>query len=301
MLGWAEGEGYENVWVPAGDGTRLRVVVGGPEGAPRVMFLHGAPQHAYAWRKVLGLVRGRVRFAAPDLRGYGMSDLGAGGRYDVGRLADDVDAVAGAVGFDGPFVLVGHDWGGVIAWHYAQTRPARLCHLVSVNGPHLGVYAREMRKPRQLWRSWYVLLLQLPGIDRLPARGRLAFAARLLRAMAPPGFFDEDLDVYVDALARPGRLEAATAYYQQAFRSGAGGASVAPPVAVPTTVVWGEDDKALDRGHPDAVAPFVKAMRVERLPGISHWVPEERPDAVAGAIAAALEMSAGGGRGSSLA
>lgn len=294
LLGWAEREGYENVWVRAGDGTRLRVVVGGPEGAPRVIFLHGAPQHSYCWRKVLGLVRGRVRFVVPDLRGYGASELAADGRYDLGRLADDVDAVAAATG-GGPFVLVGHDWGGVISWYYAQTRQARLRHLVVANGPHPAAYAREMRKPRQLVRSWYVFFFQLPGVERLLARRGVAFGAKLLQASAPPGFFGDELGAYVEALDRPGRVEAALAYYRQAFPRSVDDAfdgARAPRVVVPATVVWGEADKAIDRSHPDALAPFVETLRVERLPGISHWVPEERPGAVADALFAALENPA---------
>ncbi len=296
LLGWAEREGYENLRVRAADGTSLRAVVGGPEGAPRVVFLHGAPQHSYCWRRVLGLVRARVRFAAPDLRGYGASGLAADGRYDVGRLADDVDAVVEALG-GGPFVLVGHDWGGVIAWHYAQTRPARLRHLVVVNGPHPAAYAREMRDLRQLIKSWYVFFFQLPGVERLLARDGGALGARFLRSMAPPGFFGADLGAYVDALDRPGRVEAMLAYYRQAFPHSLdevleGG--VAPPIVVPTTVVWGEADRALARSHPEALGPFVRSLRVERLPGVSHWVPEERPEAVADALLAALETSAGG-------
>ncbi|HEU4412754.1 MAG TPA: alpha/beta fold hydrolase [Polyangiaceae bacterium] len=294
LLGWAEREGYENVWVRSGDGTRLRAVVGGPEGAPRVILLHGAPQHAYCWRRVLELVRGRVRFVAPDLRGYGASELSADGRYDVGRLADDVDAVAAATG-GGPFVLVGHDWGGVIAWHYAQTRPARLRHLVVVNGPHPAAFARELRRPRQLFRSWYMFLFQVPGVERLLARDGVALGAKLIRASAPPGVFGDELGEYVGALDRPGRVEAALAYYRQAFPRSVDDVfdgAQAPPVVVPTTLVWGEADRALAPSHPDALAPFVKQLRVERLPGISHWVPEERPDAVAGALFAALETPA---------
>ncbi|HEU4534182.1 MAG TPA: alpha/beta fold hydrolase [Polyangiaceae bacterium] len=291
LLGWAEAEGYENVWVDGPDGTRLRAVVGGPEGAPRVVFLHGAPQHAYCWRAVLRLVRERVRFVAPDLRGYGASGVAADGRYDVERLAEDVDAIVDATG-GGPVVLVGHDWGGAAAWHYAMTRPARLRHLVAVNAPHPAAYAREMRRPEQLIKGWYVFFLQAPGVERLLAFDGLALASWLFRKTAPPGFFGDDLDMYLDAIARPGRLEAGVAYYRQAFPRSLDGlrdGAVAPPVEVPTTVVWGEADVALSRSHPETLKPFVRRMRVERLPDVSHWVPEERPRAVADAVLAALE------------
>ncbi|MCU0681474.1 MAG: alpha/beta fold hydrolase [Polyangiaceae bacterium] len=291
LLGWAEAEGYANTWVDASDGTRLRAVVGGREGAPRVVFLHGAPQHAYGWREVLRLVRERVRFVAPDLRGYGASALAADGRYDVERLAEDVDAVLDATG-EGPVVLVGHDWGGVVAWHYAMTRPARLRHLIVVNGPHPAAYARAIRRPPQLLMSWYVFAFQVPGVERLLGLGDLSFGSWLFQKAAPPGFFGDDLGMYVDAVARPGRLEAGLAYYRQAFprslddlRDG----TVAPPVEVPTTVVWGEADTALARSHPKALKPFVRRLRVERLPGVSHWVPEERPRAVADALFDVLE------------
>jgi pimeloyl-ACP methyl ester carboxylesterase len=293
LLDWAEREGYANVWARAVDGTRLRAVVGGPEGAPRVAFLHGAPQHAYCWRKVLRLVRERVRFVAPDLRGYGASDLAADGRYDAARLCDDLDAVLDATG-EGPVVVVGHDWGGVIGWHYAQTRPARLRHLLAVNGPHPAAYAREMTKGRQLLKSWYVYLCQVPGVERLLARDRAAPIGWLLRAAGPRGLFDGGaLAMYVDALDRPGRVGALLAYYRQAFPRSLDEALEgrhAPPLPVPATVVWGEADGALGRSHPDAIAAFVPSLRVERLPGVSHWVPEERPEAVASALATALKV-----------
>jgi pimeloyl-ACP methyl ester carboxylesterase len=192
--------------------------------------------------------------------------------------------------------LVGHDWGGVVAWHYAQTRPARLRHLVAVNGPHPAAYAREMRTPRQLFKSWYVFFFQVPGVERLLARRRVELGARLLQATAPPGFFGDELGAYVDALDRPGRVGAALAYYRQAFPRSVDDVfdgAEAPPVVVPTTVVWGEADRALSRSHPDALAPFVRDLRVERLPGVSHWVPEERPGAVADAVVAALGLPSG--------
>jgi pimeloyl-ACP methyl ester carboxylesterase len=292
ILGWASREGYANRFVRASDGTQLRVVTSddAPPGSPRVVLLHGAPQMAYCWRAVMTSLRGEARMMAPDLRGYGASDLAVSGAYDLDRLALDLDELLDATN-EGPIVLVGHDWGGVIGWRYAETRPERVARLVIVNAPHPAAYLRELVRPAQLVRSWYVFASQVPKIESLLARGEAAAFGWMLEASGRGVFSRDDLALYRYALARPGRAAAALAYYRQVLprsRAALREALGAEKIVVPTTLLWGERDTALVRSQPGAAARYVERIDIRRLPGVSHWVPEERPGAVATAVREAL-------------
>ncbi len=287
--------GFENAEARALDGTRLRFVHGGRAGACRVLLLHGAPQMSYTWRKVMPLLADRYRVIVPDLRGYGLSEIPASGRYDLDILAADIDAVLTAAlrpgeAEEAPFSIVAHDWGGPIAFHFAEQHPARLRHLLAVNAPHPTAYARELFTPGQALRSWYVALFQLPGLERLLETTDARLLLWMMRASSPEGLFGKDeIEVYRKALCRPGRAEAVLAYYREAFRGNPlekRRAMLARPmrIEVPVTVLWGDDDKCLAPSHPDATRPYCVHFQQKRLSGVSHWVPEERPHDVAQAL-----------------
>ena len=287
---WPLPLGYETEKVRAADGTRLRVVATGPKGARRVVLLHGMPQTSYAFRHVIPFLAGRYRVIVPDLRGTGASDLAENGDYGLETLAGDVGAVLDATG-EGPALVTGHDWGGAIAWAFATRFPARVRHIIAVNGPHPAAYAREMLTRAQASRAVYIGLFHLPGAARLLSLGRAwSFGKMIEGSSAPLAFSKVDLDLYRDAYARPGRAEALIAYYKQVF----GGRRALekrreimttwPRTDVPATVLWGEDDQALAPSHPDAIRPYASRLEIRRLPGVSHWVPEERPEEVARAI-----------------
>lgn len=273
--------------VVAADGTRLRVLTAGPEGAPAVVLVHGAPQMGYCWRRVIPLLSGRFRVVVPDLRGYGASELAASGRYDLDTLADDLARVVDFASPE-PVVLVTHDWGAPPGYRLLELAPSRVRHLVGVNAPHHGAFARELLFPRQTVRSWYIGLFQLPGAEWLASRGEAQFLLDLMRWSAPESAISPaDLEVYREALRRPGRAAAVLAYYRQAFEGDLPArwrAVVASPtVAVPTTLLWGDRDLCLAPTHPTAVMRYIPGARVVRLDA-SHWVPEERPEAVAQAV-----------------
>lgn len=275
---WPSEEGFESAIVTATDGTPLRVVSTGPASGPRVVLLHGVPQHAYAWRHVMRALAPRFRVLAPDLRGIGTSEVPSPARYDLDQLASDVHSVRG----DEPAILVGHDWGGVIAFYTAGRRPEGIRHLIVANGPHLAAYKAELKRPAQAIKGWYTALFQIPGIECLL---RPSFATTMIRRSAPPGLFATDeLERYRAPFERPGRIAATLSYYRRAAREVVGGSSSEPTILVPTTLVWGQEDKALAQSHPDAVRPYVASLQVRRLPGVSHWVPEERPEAIVEAI-----------------
>lgn len=275
---WPRAQGYRSETVRASDGTALRVVVGGRPGAPRVVLLHGVPQHAYAWRSVMEGLVDQFHVLAPDLRGIGDSDIPSPARYDLDQLAADVHAVRG----DEPCILVGHDWGGVIAFYTAGHAPEGIRHLVVANGPHLPAYEAELAKPSQAIRSWYTAMFQIPGIEHLLWPG---FFGWMIRSSSPSDLFSkEEVDFYKAPLAEPGRIAATLAYYRQASITVKAGFADEPRIEVPTTLLWGDADRALAPSHPEAVRRYVEHLEVRPLPGISHWVPEACPDAIVRAI-----------------
>lgn len=308
IVDWPSLVGFESTYVDATDGTRLRLVVGGPANGRRIVLLHGAPQFSYEWRRVIPALAAGYRVIAPDLRGYGASDLSFTGRYDLDTLVDDLRVVveatrptAAAKASDPDRVmLVAHDWGGPIAWRYAETWPATVRHLVAANAPHPAAYALELTTPRQALRSWYVALFLMPRAEQLLERTDARFFLWMMRRSAPAGTFeDDDLELYREALCRPGRIAAALAYYRQAFGPTRGNDATSGPaglaekrramlasgrVSAPATVLWGDADKALAPSHPLATRRWASRLEVRTLPGASHWLPEERPDDVVQAI-----------------
>ena len=222
---WPSAQGLERGEARADDGTLLRYVAGGPAGARRVVLLHGAPQSSYSWRRVLPLLTDRYRVVAPDLRGYGESELARTG-YDLDTLSGDLGTLIAHVrrGPDDRVLLVAHDWGGPIAWHYAERAPDSLRHLVAVNAPHGGAFTRELLHPRQAVRSWYIGLFQVPRLERAIEATRASFFLWMMTASSPRGTFtEEDLAHYRAELTRPGRCEAVLAYYRDAFGGSAQG------------------------------------------------------------------------------
>ena len=276
--GWKHREAVVNNvrlhWVEQGSG-------------PLVLLLHGFPEFWWGWRRQLPALAGAgFRAVAPDLRGYNLSEKPKGARsYRVSIVVEDVAALVRYLGAERAH-LVGHDWGGVVAWHTAMRHPEVVDRLAIINAPHPAVFSREMRHPRQFLRSWYAFFFQLPRLPEAAIRAR-GFAAleRLFRGTARPGAFsDADIARYKEALARPGALTAALNYYRayvsHFFRPG--GAKQAPRRTVerPTLVIWGEKDQALNLHNLDGLERYVPDLRVERLPEAGHWVMADDPQRV---------------------
>ncbi|HYD51394.1 MAG TPA: alpha/beta fold hydrolase [Gemmatimonadaceae bacterium] len=277
--------GAEEGWLSGHDGVRLRYTALGA-GAP-VLLLHGFPDLRTTWRPQLpALAAAGFRAVAVDLRGYGDSDRPrAVADYRMDVLVADVVALGHALG--GRVRLVGHDWGGVIAWHAAARHPALVERLVVLNAPHPARFARELRKPAQLLRSWYAAFFQLPWLpERLIAarRGALVRAA-LARATRRGAFTPDELRAYGEALSSPAAARAAIAYYRAAMRGPRravqpdGGH---PPTRVerPALLVWGMRDPALRPDLTEGLERWVPDLRIARLADAGHWVHRDAPDRV---------------------
>lgn len=269
-----------------GDGVSLHAVSVG-EG-PVMLFLHGFPEFWYAWKAQIAHFGQRYRAVAVDMRGYNRSDRPRDvASYALPRLVADVGAVLDHVSPDRSAVLVGHDWGGVVAWSFAQSHPERLDRLVIVNAPHPAVFAREIRSnPAQRRASAYILLFRSRLAETLMRTGRFAMLRAIVFGTAAPGAFSpEEKRAYRDAWSQTGALTGGLNYYRSVRFDPAPSAQ---PIEVPTLVVWGEQDPALLPGNLVGLEEFVSNLRIVRIPEGTHWVVHEQPARVHRAIDAFL-------------
>jgi epoxide hydrolase 4 len=256
----------------AGSGDRL------------ALMLHGFPELNYSWRYQIPLLVERGwRVWAPNLRGYGASSRPAGIRaYALDHLTDDVAALIDASGAK-EVMLIAHDWGAIIAWAFALRKLRPLSKLVIMNVPHPMIGMREIRKWRQFWKSWYIFVFQIP---KLPEKGLAKDgAARIKRAFSDMAvdksrFPPDVLDIYARAALRSGALTAMLNYYRALIRHSGSVDLTDGKVDIPTLMIWGEEDTALNIKCTDGTEVYVKDLTLHRLPGVSHWVQQEAPEAV---------------------
>ena len=251
----------------------------GPAGAEAVVLLHGYPESSASWRAVSpGLMEAGYRVLAPDQRGYSPGARPVGRRaYVMAELVGDVLALADQAGVE-RFHVVGHDWGGAVAWALATDHADRLRTLAVLSTPHPAAFLRSMVTSGQALRSWYMALFQIP---RLPEWLTLAGDGRLaLSTMRRSGLSEDRAREYVEAMSKPGALTAALNWYR-AVPYEATAMRDAKPVTVPTLYVWSTKDVALGRKAAELTARFVSGpYRFEILEGVSHWIPEEAPEEV---------------------
>jgi epoxide hydrolase 4 len=264
-------------------GVRLHYVEAG-EG-PLVVLLHGFPEFWFSWRfQIPALAAAGFRVVAPDMRGYNLSDKPKGVEgYALERLARDVERLIGALGEERA-VVVGHDWGGIVAWAVAMLHPERVGRLVILNVPHPERLSRGLRTPRQLLKSSYAFFFQIPWLpERVLRAGDFAIVRSVFRndPVRPGTFGEDDIDRYVEALSRPGALTATINYYRAlARRAPALARKLRRRIEAPVLVIWGQRDLFLvpELARPDPA--LVPDVRVERLPDASHWVQQDRPERV---------------------
>lgn len=265
--GHARLNGTQLHWVTCGDG-------------PLVVLLHGFPETWRSWRFQLDpLAEAGFRVLALDLRGYGESDLG--GPYTLEQAADDVYAVMRAVG-ERRTHLVGHDWGGGVAWNFAS-RYREFCGRVGIiNAPHPAPFQRALRSnPGQIRRSWYMFFFLLPRVaEWLACRNDFAFLRDFHRRADGAVWPADELNGCLEALARPGRLEAALQYYRTAVWAGlrSGAAFQHGQVEAPVKLWWGRADCWLDFETlvPGTAERFAPNLTVSLLDA-HHYAHQERP------------------------
>ena len=263
------------------NGVELHYVTAGPADGDLVVCLHGFPECWYTWKEQLpALVDAGFRVLAPDMRGANRSGKPSGrSAYVPDEMAADVAGLIEA--FDGESApIVGHDFGGLVAWHLAAKRPALVDRLAIMNSPNLAVYDRHLRSSfSQLRKSWYVFFYQLPRLPEFAmSSDDYAVIEDLYRENVDPAVIDEaDVARFKAAAARDGALSAMITWYRGVGRwyvgrlvRRRGFADLA--VSVPTLLCWGERDHALSVDLVDDHRDVVRDLRIERFPNAGHWV-----------------------------
>jgi pimeloyl-ACP methyl ester carboxylesterase len=265
-----------------GDGLCLQTLVAG-EGPP-VILLHGFPENGHSWRhQIPALVSAGFSAWVPNLRGYPPSDISPNrSDYHMRRLVTDVAAIVSATGHARASVI-GHDWGGIIAFAFAGACPTLLDKLVIINAPHMQVYAEKVWQTSQWMRSAYIALFQLPALpERMLSAGNFFMVRKMFKSLpARKGTFnDDDIAQYVEGLSQPGALKAALDYYRENMAPGAMAYARSARINAPVQIIWGARDPALGIFLLDGIERFAPRVRVHCVPNASHWVQNEAPEEV---------------------
>lgn len=260
----------EHVSIPAPAGS-FDAIASGPEDGRPVLLLHGFPQAALAWEdQVAALGSHGYRAVAPDQRGYSPGVRPERpAEYGISELVGDVVAIADGLGW-GRFHLVGHDWGGAVAWWTADAHPDRLRTLSVVSTPHPGALAHALRSDEdQQLRSRYMTEWRETSTERRMLENNADALRRMFEWKVEPSRVDE----YVRRLSEPGALTAALNWYRSGRPDGSLG-----KIEVPTMYVWSTDDVAFGSTAAMETENWVSGIyRFEMLEDVSHWVLEEVP------------------------
>ncbi len=251
------------------------------------LCLHGFPEHAISWRHQMPVLAGLgYRVWAVNQRGYGRSARPAAvADYALPLLMADVAALIDASGATS-VVLIGHDWGAMVAWCFAAARLRPLAHLVIMNVPHPLCFRAALKDGRQRRKSWYIGFFQLPWLPErmLAANGGAAVRRMFGRVSLPP----DVLATYTGQITEPGAATAMLNWYRAGRTGTRGLPDLARMIEVPTLVIWGEEDVALDLICLEGTERYVRDLTIRRLPGVSHWVQQDAPEAVNALLKEAL-------------
>lgn len=285
-------------------GIEMNVALAGPDDAPPVILMHGFPESHRTWREVAPRLGDRLRLVMPDLRGFGDSDRPQEVEaYATDTLVADIFALADALGID-RFALVGHDWGGAIAWAAAIRGNPRITRLAIVNSPHPLIFQKSLIEDEaQRAASQYMRAFRSPGMEAgIEAMGfdtffDKSFSKHVDMARISP----TERQIYIDQWSRPGALTAMLNWYRSSQ------VVVPPPgitvdvpdwvlrafptIRIPVRVIWGLEDKALLPIQLQGIGEVGEDVEVFPLAGVGHFAPWEAPDQVAAALAPFLAPS----------
>ena len=283
------------------DGLASSESAGGanPVSAKMIVFLHGFPEFWYAWRKQLGEFGRDFIAVAPDMRGHNLSSKPAAvEEYSIAKLVGDVRALIEHIAREhhlraNTCCLVGHDWGGIVAWCVAMAFPELVDRLIIINAPHPKIFARELREnPAQQEASQYMLVFRSPQAEAMMSANRFAVMQEsILGEGIRQGYISEaDRAAYVEAWSQPGALTGGLNYY----RAAEAGPTTRPgqdtlnwkegiasfEVKMSTLVIWGEKDPYLLSANLNGLEKYVPNLKIERIPDATHWVVHEKPERV---------------------
>ena len=283
--------------VPLKTGVTLNVALSGPADAPAVLLLHGFPESHRTWRGLAPLLEDEFRLIMPDQRGFAGSDRPQDVEaYRADKLVDDIFALAEAPGIE-RFALVGHDWGGAISWPAALRGDPRLTRLAVINGPHPVIFQKSLIEDAdQRAASQYISAFRTPGFEKAPeAMGWEAFFEKSFSGHVDLSIVDpEERAHYVADWSEPGGFRAMLNWYRASqvvvpppgieVPVPAWVLELFPKVKVPTLLIWGMKDKALLPIQLEGLDAMVDDLTIARIPDAGHFVPWEKPKAVAAAL-----------------
>lgn len=251
-----------------------------------VVLLHGCPEFWYSWRYQIPSLARYFKVVVPDLRGYNESDKPTQG-YDFDTLSNDIQGLIASLGYQRAHI-VGHDWGGAIAWHLAHHAPQWLQTLTVLNAPHPKNLWQEITgNIDQLSKSWYFLAMQLPGLPEWILQNNLStFVTNFFRGLATRkgAFTSENHQIYQAALAKPGVISAVVQCYRYLFSPQTwwqNHRQWSHPISVPTLVLWGEDDSFWSQKMTASLADACAApFQLKLISQCGHWIQQEVPQTV---------------------
>jgi len=268
-------------------GLRMHYVEKGV--GPIVVLLHGFPEMWWSWRyQIDALADAGFRVIVPDQRGYG--ETGKHGPYDLDTLAGDICHLIESLGAERRVKIVGHDWGGAVAWHLASHRPEHCDRVAVLNCPHPAVMRKALLSNlswAQLKKSWYMFFFQLPLVpEYFLTRNDAELMPRTLKGASRDRaqWTEDDVRPFRDAILRPGAASGMLGWYRTAIRDGFSrpfSPPAYPPITTDALLLWGNADPALDF---DILVPGTEAyaprLQIVPIEGSGHFVQSERPEEV---------------------
>jgi pimeloyl-ACP methyl ester carboxylesterase len=252
-----------------------------------MLLLHGFPEFWYSWSKIIPLLDRHFKVVAPDMRGYGQSSKPkAVSDYNYKKLTEDIAAIIKTLGYQKAY-LVGHDWGGAVAWEFAKLYASMMEKLVIINcPPPIVLFKHILTSWKQFRMSWYIFFFQLPLLPEWYLHSNLkTLFWRMMRGWAfnKDAFPEEVIAQYEHAFARCSDFTGPVNYYRAAFRSLFDRQfRTMPTYEQDTLIIWAEADRALSKELTYGLEQYFKnRMMIQYIPNCSHWVPQEQPNLVA--------------------
>ncbi|MDG2535549.1 alpha/beta hydrolase [Sphingomonas sp. HITSZ_GF] len=277
-------------------GVTLNVAIAGDPANPPIILLHGFPESHRTWRHQIPVLARDHYVIAPDQRGFGDSSRPEGvASYTPDKPVADLLALAEHLGI-GPFTLVGHDWGGAIAWMAALQNPQRIARLIIVNAPHPLAFQRSLfDDPAQREASQYITAFRNPEFEKFVDRmGLETFFDTSFAKHADAALLAPEKPAYLADWGQPGAMTAMLNWYRaSAIQVPAPGETPErpawldapfPPVTQPTLVIWAMQDTALLPVQLDGLEALVPDLTVVRIASAGHFVPWQKPELVTEAI-----------------
>jgi len=287
---------FETQRIALPTGVELNVAIAGDPANSPIILLHGFPESHRTWRHQIAALAKDHYVIAPDQRGFGYSSRPEGvACYTPDKPVADLLALADHLGI-GPFTLVGHDWGGAIAWMAALQNPQRIARLIIINAPHPLVFQRSIfDDPGQRAASQYITAFRNPDFEKFVERiGLEAFFDQSFAKYTDAALLEPEKPAYLAEWSQPGAMTAMLGWYRaSAMLVPAPGENPErpawldapfPPVTQPTLVIWAMQDTALLPVQLDGLETLVPDLTLVRIASAGHFVPWEKPELVTEAI-----------------